>query len=382
MTDPTAAECDGEGSVQTTLTDDYYVVENGVRVAPDSTQAVFSESSLDEKWLCDYVSNVAMGCRHKCRFCYVPTTAQTRFRQDVLEDLVDVENPQDEWGGYLLRRYPRKMARRLREKLARKRTWRDTERGRGVVGISYHTDCYQDAKTGATTRAVAREFFRRGVPVRIQTRNTSVALQDFDLYRKAAEHGLATVGTSLPSLDAEEARALEPRTLPPEHRLRCLSEFAEAGVFTFVSVSPTYPTQDKADLRALLEAVDEALPTLDVVFHEALNPRGRALRLSQAGANTAGADELRDALEPLADDTAQWLAYARQHLQWMVALRDELDLPVKLWPGDVVDESPSDETAEWRALKEEPTPEDFPVVDDPAPSDEPLAAFMEEVGSS
>ncbi|MFB6198381.1 MAG: radical SAM protein, partial [Halobacteriaceae archaeon] len=40
----------------------------------DPTKTVLSESKLHKKSLCDYVINVATGCRHGCKFCYVPST--------------------------------------------------------------------------------------------------------------------------------------------------------------------------------------------------------------------------------------------------------------------------------------------------------------------
>lgn len=48
--------------------------QHGTRVNTDQTKAVISESQLHTKSLCDYVINVVTGCRHGCKFCYVPTT--------------------------------------------------------------------------------------------------------------------------------------------------------------------------------------------------------------------------------------------------------------------------------------------------------------------
>lgn len=358
--------------------DQPWTEKGGVRFAKDPTKAVLSESALSGKWLCDYVSTVAVGCRHSCRFCYVPTTPQTRMRVEMLKEMADVDDPQGEWGEYVLRRFPEEMASTLRGKLARKRTWKQTAAGKGVVGISYHTDAYQDPTTGATTRAIAREFFRRGVPVRIQTRNPAVALQDRDLYRVAAKHGLVTIGTSLPSFDAERVAAMEPQTPPPAARLKALSDFASEGIPTFVSVSPTYPTMRREGMRYLLDRVDEALPTLDVVFHEALNPRGQAITQMREAAREAELVELAECLEAIEGDTAAWFDYATEQLGWMQELGNELELPVNLWPGDVVDEATGAAESHWLGAKLRPSPERFPEVDDPSPSDDILEPFADD----
>ena len=107
----------------------------GVRTAEDPTKAVLSESGLNSKHLCDYVVNVATGCRHGCKFCYVPSTPNIRTRPDMLKEEVDVDNGQKEWGNYVL--YRDGLGDRLDEHIARKRTWRETRRGQGVVGISF-----------------------------------------------------------------------------------------------------------------------------------------------------------------------------------------------------------------------------------------------------
>ncbi len=75
-----------------------------VRTGEDPTKAILSESGLNSKHLCDYVVNVATGCRHGCKFCYVPSTPNIRTRPDMLKEEVDVENGQKEWGKYVLYR--------------------------------------------------------------------------------------------------------------------------------------------------------------------------------------------------------------------------------------------------------------------------------------
>ena len=88
------------------------------------------ESQLNKKGLCDYVINVASGCLHGCNFCYVPSTPVIRTRQAQLKEK-GVEDPQMDWGQYL---FVREEIPELLEKiLERKKTWKITPQGKGVV---------------------------------------------------------------------------------------------------------------------------------------------------------------------------------------------------------------------------------------------------------
>lgn len=303
-----------------------------VTYGEDPTKAVLSESALHKKDICDYVINTATGCRHSCSFCYVPSTPQIRTRPQMLEEQAGVQNPQEEWGNYVLHRESAEMAAKLRSKLENKRKWKTTPGGRSIVALSFSTDCYQDAETADATRACVRELVDAGKHVRILTRNPVNALQDLDLYREAAEQGLVTVGSSIPSLDRGKVAAIEQRAPAPEHRLRGLEKFSEAGVPVFVSMSPTYPTATRGDLRELLETFDERLPTLDVVFHEAINPRGGNFQQTIQSAQAAGEHHLAAKLGHMRD-REMWRRYAVRQLHWVDSLSREVGVDICLWPG-------------------------------------------------
>jgi DNA repair photolyase len=188
----------------------------------DPTQAVLSESSLNSKSLCDYVINVATGCRHGCRFCYVPSTPQIRTRPDMLAAEADVDDPQREWGDYVL--YRDDLPERLDDHLARKRTWKETPGGQGVVGVSFHTDCYMDGRAGEIIRQVVEVLTSHDTCTRVLTRNPILALQDLDVFRAAGEY--VTIGSSIPLLNADGVGAIEPHAPAPHHRLDGLQELA------------------------------------------------------------------------------------------------------------------------------------------------------------
>ncbi|WP_084509893.1 SPL family radical SAM protein [Haloplanus natans] len=327
--------------------------EEGIRTGGDPTKAILSESGLNSKHLCDYVVNVATGCRHGCKFCYVPSTPNIRARPDMLKEAADVDNGQKEWGNYVL--YRDGLGEKLDAHLDRKRTWHETDRGQGVVGVSFSTDCYMDGRAGKITRNVVKALTSHNKYTRVLTRNPILALQDLDVFQKAGEY--VTIGSSIPCMDADQVGAIEPSAPAPELRLRGLKEFNEHGVQTFVSMSPTYPTQDKAALRTQLERVAECDPA--VVFHEPINPRGGNFEMTVEAAQEAEEHELADALDELRTRD-RWVEYATNHLRWVQEIGRELDLPVHLWPDKQLIKHVDDETGLWlQSWRERQSPEKF-----------------------
>ncbi len=92
-------------------------------------------------------------------------------------------------------------------------------------------------------------------------------------------------------------------------------------------MSPTYPTQDKADLRKQLERIAECDPA--VVFHEPINPRGGNFEMTVQAARDAGEEQ---ADLDLLRDRDRWAEYATNHLRWVQKIGEELGLPIHLWP--------------------------------------------------
>lgn len=329
--------------------------EQGVAHTTDPTKAVLSSSALHHKNLCNYVINVATGCTHGCKFCYVPSTPNIKMRGDMLDEQAGVKDGQKEWGSYLL--YRDDLPERLAHKLDRKRTWDQTKDGRGVVMISSGTDCYQDRRAAQITRGCVIELVNHGKPVRILTRSPAV-VRDLDVFEAA--DGLVTVGSSIPCLDDEMVRSIEPGAPAPSYRLRALEQISNAGVPVYVSMSPTYPTQDRDDLRKLLLEFKERLDP-DVVFHEPINPRGGNFEMTVQAAQEAGQVELAEELAKLRNQET-WVEYSKNQLLAVEELGEELNIPVHLWPDKEFIKHAGDLKEHFEHEREKMnSPEDYPL---------------------
>lgn len=328
--------------------------QRGVQHTTDPTKAVLSSSALHHKNLCNYVINVATGCTHGCKFCYVPSTPNIKMRGSMLEEQAGVKDSQKEWGSYLL--YRDDLPERLAQKLERKRTWENTPDGRGVVMISSGTDCYQDRRAAQITRECVIELVKHKKPVRILTRSPAV-VRDIDVFEAA--DGYVTVGSSIPCLDDAMVRSIEPGAPAPTTRLNALEEISDAGVPVYVSMSPTYPTQSRDDLRNLLTEFKDRLNP-DVVFHEPINPRGGNFEMTVQAARDAGQEELANELAKLRN-RENWVKYSIEQLVAVEELGDELDIPIHLWPDKELIKHAGDLKEHFRKEREKmKSPEDYP----------------------
>src|SRR5437762_2410764 len=64
--------------------------------------AVIAENNFVYKSLSHWAFNIAVGCSHACRFCYVPSAAT--IKQGPILRAYGIHDPDDEWGDYVLLR--------------------------------------------------------------------------------------------------------------------------------------------------------------------------------------------------------------------------------------------------------------------------------------
>lgn len=236
------------------------------------------KSRLNKKGLCDYVINIASGCIHGCTFCYVPSTPAIRTKQTQLKEK-GVKDPQMEWGKYLFIR--ENIPELLDGILSRKKTWEQTSSGKGVVLLCSGTDPYQNQQTASITRKTLMVLLKHNKKVRILTRGL-LWTQDLDLLASPN----VTVGMSIPYLDDELSRKIEPQAPPPSKRYQALQEGHKANCRLYVAMAPTPPTMTEYNFKSNLEQLMLVNP--EVIFWEPINARGtNGKRMVAAGLDFA-----------------------------------------------------------------------------------------------
>jgi DNA repair photolyase len=236
------------------------------------------KSKLNKKGLCDYVINIASGCLHGCTFCYVPSTPAIRTKQTQLKDK-GVKDPQMEWGKYLFIR--ENIPELLDGILTRKKTWDETPSGRGIVLLCSGTDPYQNPQTASITRQVVEVLLKHNKKIRILTRGL-LWTKDLDLLASPN----IKVGMSIPYLDDQLSRKIEPQAPPPSQRYQALQKGHKEGCHLYVAMAPTPPTMTLDNFKTNLEQLMLVDP--EVIFWEPINARGtNGKRMLAAGLDFA-----------------------------------------------------------------------------------------------
>lgn len=179
--------------------------------------------------------NPYQGCEHGCIYCYArPAHAFKGLSPGLdFETQIHVRTGIDE---------------HLRQELARP----------GYVPaplcLGANTDPWQpvERKLGLTRR-VLEVLAECRHPVTLVTKSALVE-RDLDLLTDLAREGLVQAAISLPSLDADLARRMEPRAPSPQRRLETLTRLAAAGIPCGVLVAPVIPQLTDRDLERVLEA--------------------------------------------------------------------------------------------------------------------------------
>jgi len=126
------------------------------------------------------------------------------------------------------------------------------------IAFGTNTDPYQPIESKwRITRACLEVLTETRHPFTITTKSDRV-LRDIDLIAPMAARGLAAVVISVTTLDPATARTLEPRCPRPVRRLAAVKALIDAGVPTFVSLSPIVPQITDHEMEHILEAAKEA----------------------------------------------------------------------------------------------------------------------------
>lgn len=126
------------------------------------------------------------------------------------------------------------------------------------LNIGSATDAYQPAERRLRiTRSLIEVLAEYRHPFSIITKSSGIE-RDIELLAPLAADRLVAVYVSIPTLDADLARVMEPRATAPVRRLRTIERLAGAGIPVGVSVSPLIPFVNEPELEQVLASARDA----------------------------------------------------------------------------------------------------------------------------
>ncbi|HVC18998.1 MAG TPA: radical SAM protein [Vicinamibacterales bacterium] len=182
--------------------------------------------------------NPYRGCTHGCHYCFA-RRYHTQFEM----------NSGDEFSSIIL--VKTNVAEVLRQELDRPAWTRE------MVALGTATDPYQPIEGYyKLTRRALEALCDSRTPVGLVTKGP-MALRDRDLFVEIGRRARCTVYFSVPTVDEEAWRRLEPGTAHPLQRLRAVRALVDAGVRTGVLMAPIVPglTSQPARLERTVKAI-------------------------------------------------------------------------------------------------------------------------------
>jgi DNA repair photolyase len=213
----------------------------GVRRADEATyQEVKCRSALNhvEGMPFAWTLNPYRGCTHGCHYCF----ARRYHRQFEL-------NAGDQFASVIL--VKTNFVEVLGRELSRP-AW-----ARELVALGTATDPYQPIEGHyKLTRGAIVEVAASKTPLSIVTKGPMV-VRDADVLLEASKAARCTVCVSVPSVDEDAWRRLEPGTAHPLQRLRAVRTLTQAGVRAGVLMAPVVPgiTTSKRVLESTISAI-------------------------------------------------------------------------------------------------------------------------------
>jgi DNA repair photolyase len=186
----------------------------------------------------DYTVNCYRGCIHGCTYCFSRPTheylgygAGTDFDRKIV---VKVNAP----------------------KLLRKELLKPSWKGDEIV-FSFTSDPYipMEAHYKLTRQCleVCAEFHQ---PIGIITKSAMIR-RDIDVLKELSRNAKLGVFFTIPFVDVEAARAVEPFAPLPEARFHAMSDLADAGISVGIGIAPVIPGLS-SDIPTLLKRAKEA----------------------------------------------------------------------------------------------------------------------------
>ena len=186
----------------------------------------------------DYTVNCYRGCIHGCTYCF--------------------SRPTHEYLGYGAGTdFDRKIIAKVNApELLRNELMRPSWKGDEIV-FSFTSDPYipLEGSYKLTRRCleVCAEFRQ---PIGIITKSAMIR-RDIDVLKELNQHAKLGVFFTIPFVDVEAARAVEPYAPLPEARFHAMSDLADAGISVGIGIAPVIPGLS-SDIPTLLKKAKEA----------------------------------------------------------------------------------------------------------------------------
>jgi DNA repair photolyase len=182
--------------------------------------------------------NPYRGCTHGCHYCYA-RRYHTQFEL----------GSDDEFASVIL--VKTNLVEVLRRELQRPRWTKE------LVAVGSATDCYQPIEgLYKLTRGALEAFCEFETPVGLVTKGPMI-VRDKDVLADMTRRAGCTVYLSVPCVDEDVWRSLEPGTAHPLQRLKAVRELVDAGIRAGVLMNPIVP--GISSRPALLERTMKAI---------------------------------------------------------------------------------------------------------------------------
>lgn len=182
--------------------------------------------------------NPYRGCTHACHYCFA-RRYHTQFELDADDQFSSVILVKANLLGVLRREL-------------RKPAWT-----RELVAVGTATDPYQPIEGHyRLTRGSLEALAEAETPIGLVTKGPMV-VRDVDVLRDVSRRASATVYMSVPSIDEDAWKRLEPGTAHPLQRLRAVRTLVDAGIRAGVLMAPIVPgiTSDRERLANTVRAI-------------------------------------------------------------------------------------------------------------------------------
>jgi DNA repair photolyase len=186
----------------------------------------------------DWTLNPYRGCTHGCHYCFAR-------RYHVQFEL----NADDEFASVIL------VKQNIVEVLARELDRPSWTRDQVAVGTA--TDPYQPIEGHyKLTRRSIQALTRGRTPIGLITKGPMI-VRDIDVLQEHTRAAPCTIYMSVPTVDEDAWRTLEPGTASPLQRLRAVRELVDAGINAGVLMAPIVPgfSSSRSKLEATVKAI-------------------------------------------------------------------------------------------------------------------------------